>query len=127
MLCLLSSAAFVAVGVTLREGLLLLAVAFLIVIGLVTLCRYITEFLNKLFDGCCERLELWLIARKARRRPPSPPSDPPANNLPLVNNSLALSPAPVVTRKRPLAAHHHLRVVSAQDALRRSCQDQMPQ
>lgn len=123
MLCLLSSTASLAVSVSLRESLLLLAVAVFAVVGLVTLCRYIVECLSSLFDRCCDQLELWLVARRTRHT--APPSTPPVTNLQDENkNSYVHSPTPAITRKRPLGAHRHLRVVSAQDALRRSCQDQ---
>lgn len=103
---------------------LLLALTVLAVIGVVALCRRFVFCLQCWFETACDRLEVKLATRKARRRPPTFPTahQPQTVESPATNDARPnLTDVPKVIKKRPVVTSFKPRVVNAHDALRRSC------
>jgi hypothetical protein len=116
-------AAALASSVSLPEILLWFCFVFLALLGLITLCRYCVNCLTSVFDAGCDRLECRLAERKKRRAVTDLQAVPSA----LISRSAkadesANHSVPTASRKRPLGVNRHLRVVSAQDALRRNAE-----
>jgi hypothetical protein len=110
-------------SVSVKEVFLWLGLLFLVLLGLVTLCQY---FINCLVNAleAYDWLECRLAERKKRQVPPAHlhtvPSEQaarPANAGQSSNHAV-----PTTSRKRPLRANRHLRIVSAQEALRRNAE-----
>ena len=113
----------VAFSVSGKEVFLWLGLLFLVLLGLVTLCQYFVNCLVSALEAY-DRFECRLAERKKRRVPPAQlhavPSEqaaPPASVGQSSNH-----PVPTTSRKRPLRANRHLKIVSAQDALRRNAE-----
>ncbi len=116
---------FTASSFSLREVLFLLCLIFLALLGMVTLCRYFINYLMGAFEKACDRLECRLAQRKKRRALTTPlhavPS-PVQTTHPAKAGETAKHAAPTTSRKRPFRANRDLRIVSAQDALRRNAE-----
>lgn len=110
---------------SLREVLFLLCVIFLALLGLVTLCKYFINYLMGAFEKFCDRLECRLAERKKHRAATAPlhavPSTVQAMH-PVKASDTAKHAVPTTSRKRPFRANRDLRIVSAQDALRRNAE-----
>jgi hypothetical protein len=110
-------------SISLQEVLLCLCLLFLVLLGSVTLCHYFINCLVSALEAY-DRLECRLVERKKRRVSPAQlhavPSEQvahPANAGQSSNHAV-----PTTRRKRPLRANRRLRIVSAQDALRRNAE-----
>ena len=111
-------------SVSAPEVFLWLGLLFLVLLGLVTLCRHFIRYLMVEFETAGDWLECRLAERKKRRVPPA--------LLHAVPSAQAARPAnagqssnyavPTVRQKRLLRPNRHLRIVSAQDALRRNAE-----
>ncbi len=114
----------VASSVSAPEVFLWLGLLFLVLLGLVTLCRHFIRYLMGAFETAGDWLEYRLAERKKRRVPPALlHAVPSAQAVRLANAGQSSNHAePTVRRKRPLRPNRHLRVVSAQDALRRNAE-----
>lgn len=110
---------------SLREVLFLLCVIILALLGLVTLCRYLINCLMNTFEKACDWLECRLAERKKHRAATAPlhavPS-PVQTTHPTKASDTAKHTVPTTSRKRPFRANRDLRIVSAQDALRRNAE-----
>jgi len=115
----------IASSVSMKEVFLWLGLLFLVLLGLVTLCQHFINCLVGVFEAC-DWLECWLAERKQRRVPPTQlhavPSEQAAR--PLNASQSSNNAVPTTSRKRPLKANRHLRIVSAQDALRRNAESE---
>ena len=112
-------------SVSVQEVFLWLGLSFLVLLGLVTLCQHFINCLVGVFEAC-DWLECWLAERKQRRVPPtqlhavlSEQAARPLNASQSSNNAV-----PTTSRKRPPKSNRHLRIVSAQDALRRNAESE---
>jgi len=112
-------------SVSVQEVFLWLGLSFLVLLGLVTLCQHFINCLVGVFEAC-DWLECRLAERKKRRVPPAQlhavPSEQAAR--PLNASQSSNNAVPTTSRKRPLRANRHLRIVSAQDALRRNAESE---
>jgi len=115
----------VASSVSVKEVFLWLGLSFLVLLGLVTLCQHFINCLVGVFEAC-DWLECWLAERKQRRVPPTQlhavPSEQAAR--PLNASQSSNNAVPTTSRKRPPKSNRHLRIVSAQDALRRNAESE---
>ena len=115
----------IASSVSMKEVFLWLGLLFLVLLGLVTLCQHFINCLVGVFEAC-DWLECRLAERKKRRVPPAQlhavPSEQAAR--PLNASQSSNNAVPTTSRKRPLRANRHLRIVSAQDALRRNAESE---
>lgn len=110
-------------SISLQEVLLCFCLLFLALLGLVTLCRYVINCLSSAFEASCEWLERRLAERKKHRSQPTSPAAPPAQAAHPANAGQSSNHAALTTsRKRPMGANRHLRIVSAHDALRRNAE-----
>ncbi len=110
---------------SLREVLFLLCLIFLALLGLVTLCRYLINCLMSAFDKACDRLECRLAQRKKRLAAPAPLHAvpfPAQTTPPVKTGETAKHAVPTTSRKRAFRANRDLKIVSAQDALRRNAE-----
>ncbi len=114
----------VASSVSAPEVFLWLGLLFLVLLGLVTLCRHFIRYSMGAFETAGDWLECRLAKRKKRRVPPARiHAVPSAQAVRPANACLSSNHAvPTVRRKRPLRPNRHLRIVSAQDALRRNAE-----
>lgn len=114
-------------SVSLQRVFLWLGLLFLVLLGLVTLCRHFINSLVSAFETVCDGLECWLAERKNHRHHPPSPANTPVAQLPrFVHHEARFkqTAVPPVSSKRPLRANRHLRIVSAQDALRRNAESE---
>lgn len=110
-------------SISIQEVLLCFCLLFLALLGLVTLCQYVINCLTSTFEASCDRLERRLAERKKHRHQPTSPPTPPAQAACPANASQFPNHAvPTTSRKRPMGTNRHLRIVSAQDALRRNAE-----
>lgn len=116
--------ATLASSASLGEPLTWLGLAFLCILGLITLCRHFISCLSRAFETSCDWLECRLAERRKRQHQPASPATTSAQSpRPASHGESLKRPAvPTVSRKRPLRANRHLRIVSAQDALRRNAE-----
>lgn len=109
--------------ISVQEVFLWFGLLFLALLGLVTLCQYFINCLVSALEAY-DRLEHQLAERKKRRVPPTQlhavPSEQAAR--PANTGQSSNHPVPTTSRKRPLRANRHLKIVSAQDALRRNAE-----
>ncbi len=107
-------------SISLQEILLCFCLLFLALLGLITLCRYFINCLTSAFEASCDWLERCLAKRKKHRSQRASPATPPAQAAHPANAGQSSNHAvPTTSRKRPMGANRHLRIVSAHDALRR--------
>jgi len=108
---------------SLFEVLLCFCLVFLELLGFVTLCRYLMNQMAGAFEACCDWLECWLAERKKRRHDMKPRAITPLQSSRSASEDKSSThTVPTVSRKRPLGANRYLRVVSAEDALRRNAE-----
>ncbi len=114
---------------SLREVVFLLCVIFLALLGLVTLSKYFINCLIGAFEKACDWLECRLAERKKHRAAtaplqavPSPMQTTHPAKASDIANDTAKHAVPTTSRKRPFRANRDLRIVSAQDALRRNAE-----
>lgn len=108
---------------SLLEVLLCFCLVFLALLGFVTLCRYFMNCLTSAFEAYCDWLDCWLAGRKKRRHDTELRAVPPVQSSRSVSEDKSSThTVPTVSRKRSLGANRHLRVVSAEDALRRNAE-----
>jgi len=109
-------------SISLQEALLCLCLLFLALLGLVTVCEYFINCLVSALEAY-DWLECRLSERKKPRVPPTQlhavPSEQAARPMNAGSSNHAV---PTTSRKRPLSANRHLKIVSAQDALRRNAE-----
>lgn len=110
-------------SISLQEVLLCFCLLFLALLGLVTLCQYVINYLTSAFEASCDWLEHHLAERKKHRHQPTSPATQPAQAARPANaNQSSNHAVPTTSRKRPMGASRHLRIVSAHDALRRNAE-----
>ncbi len=116
----------VASSVSAPEVFLWLGLLFLVLLGLVTLRRHFIKYLMVAFETAGDWLECRLAKRKKRRVPPAQSHAVPSAQAvrPADAGQSSNHAVRTVRRKRPLRPHRHLRIVSAQDALRRNAEGQ---
>ncbi len=109
-------------SISLQEVLLCLCLLFLALLGLVTVCQYFINFLVSALEAY-DWLEGRLSERKKRRMPPpqlhAVPSEQAARPVNAGSSNHAL---PTTSQKRPPSVNCDLKIVSAQDALRRNAE-----
>ena len=110
-------------SLSVQEAFLWLGLLFLVLLGLVTLCQHFINCLVAAFEAY-DCLEGRRAERKKSRIPPAHLQAVPSKQTahPANRGHASNHPVPTTSRKRPLRANRHLKIVSAEDALRRNAE-----